>query len=201
MIDYLLETTICIVAASLLMIYHELMKVAAYCICKRPGIGAGKKHCYWKVWRYIDPVGLILAVISYAPISKPYYFRIREKKNNRILGIVGFVSLLVAVAASVLVLRQVYGGLDGINQLTITHWSQKIFPIFWQYMALLSMGMLLANLFPVSTFDMGLLIAGYSSGAYLGLIKSDRVVKSLFLLVLLVDMIHYGAVMILTLFL
>ena len=50
-----------------------------------------------------------------------------------------------------------------------------------------------ANLFPVSTFDMGLLIAGTSPTGYLGMLKVDGTVKLIFVLVLLFDLIHYGA--------
>ena len=58
---------------------------------------------------------------------------------------------------------------------------------------MLSFGMFVANLFPVSTFDMGLLIAGTSPTGYLGMLKADGTVKLIFVLVLLFDLIHYGA--------
>ena len=121
--EILIETGSCLVAAMLLMIWHEVIRLIVYACCQR------SVHCFrttpWKVWRYIDPIGIA--------------------------------------------------------------------PIFVQYLAMLSFGMFVANLFPVSTFDMGLLIAGTSPTGYLGMLKVDGTVKLIFVLVLLFDLIHYGA--------
>ena len=189
--EILIETGSCLVAAMLLMIWHEVIRLIVYACCQR------SVHCFrttpWKVWRYIDPIGLILSLTSCVPISKPYFYRVRDPVTNRRLGVAGLVSLLMVFAGSILVLRFGYGGVKGLDHLVIHHWWQSIVPIFVQYLAMLSVGMFVANLFPVSTFDMGLLIAGTSPAGYLGMLKADGTVKLIFVLVLLLNLIHYGA--------
>ena len=56
-------------------------------------------------------------------------------------------------------------------------------------MAILSFGMFASNLFPVSVFDMGLIVAGISAKKYLQIIKRDAVIKMLFIVVLLLNLI------------
>ncbi len=196
---FFLEIVICLTAAMSLMIFHEGVKLVVYACCHR------SVRCFktspWKIWRYIDPIGLIIALTSYVPVSKPYFFRVRERKINIYLGVAGFLSLLLILVSSIIVLRMGYGGLDGLDHLVIHHWWESIVPIYVQYMAMLSFGMLVANLFPVSIFDMGLIIAGMSPKMYLGIIKSDGIVKIIFVIVLLLDVIHYGAVRLIALFL
>lgn len=197
--EILLELGICLAAAAFLMIYHECVRLFVYMFCQK------SVKCFrtapWKVWRYIDPVGLILSLTSMVPISKPYFFRVRDRRTNLCLGMAGIVSLVVVLAGSVAVLRLGYGGIDGLDHLVLPHWWNAIVPILVQYLALLSAGMLAANLFPISTFDMGMIVAGVSPAAYLGMIKADGAVKLIFVLVVLLDMIHYGASRLIVLFL
>lgn len=187
------ELCLCIITALLLMIFHESLKVLVYIIKKNVSPGASAKVVSpWRVWRYIDPVGVILAVTCYVPFSRPYFFRIRDKRTNLLLGITGLCFLAAVFMGSVYVLRVQYGGIAGLNLLKINGLWEKAWPIFWQYMALLSFGMLVANLFPISTFDMGLLVAGSSSKAYLNIIKADGTIKIIFILTLLLGLIRYG---------
>lgn len=197
--EILLELGICLAASVFLMIWHECVRLVVYMFCK------GSVKCFrtvpWKVWRYIDPIGLILSLTSFVPISKPYFFRVRDRRTNLCLGIAGLVSLIFVLAGSITVLRLGYGGIDGLNHLVLPHWWDAIVPILVQYLALLSAGMLVANLFPISTFDMGMIIAGVSPAGYLGMIKADGTVKIIFVLVVLLDMIHYVASRLIVLFL
>ena len=89
--EILIETGSCLVAAMLLMIWHEVIRLIVYACCQR------SVHCFrttpWKVWRYIDPIGLILSLTSCVPISKPYFYRVRDPITNRRLGVAGLVSL------------------------------------------------------------------------------------------------------------
>lgn len=189
MTDILMEAGLCLVIAIFLMVSHETVKVLVYRILNRKK--SSLRVSPWKFWRYIDPVGLILAVVSYVPISKPYFFRIREKRTNLLLGITGLVFLVAVFTGSVLVLRFSYGGMKGLDHMVVTRFWDKLLSAFWQYLAMLSFGMLVANLFPVSTFDMGLVLAGYSSKIYLNIIKSDGTIKMILILALLLDIIRY----------
>lgn len=190
MTKILFDSVLCLTSAALLMILHEGVKVLVYALYK--GKEAKWKASPWKFWRYIDPIGLILSLTSAAPVSKPFFFRIYDKRTNRILGISGFFVLIAVYVSSMWALWVLYGGMQGLARMQVASWYQGIFPLFLQYLSLMSFGMLCANLFPISTFDMGLVIAGYSSKAYLNIVKADGIIKMTFLLVLLLDMVRYA---------
>ena len=193
MSEVLLEAAIGTVISIIIMIVHELSKSIVYKIIRcRSGSVQKYSHSIFEVWRYIDPVGVILGVISYAPVSKPHMFRIRDKKTNLMLGITGFVVLILIFTGSITVLKCVYGGNEGVTLALNSGIYSRIIVLLWKYTAILSFGMFIVNLFPVSTFDMGLVIAGISARHYLQIIKSDSVIKMILLITLLLDMIQYG---------
>lgn len=84
-------------------------------------------------------------------------------------------------------------GVQGMLTLSGQGLGRKCAALLIQYLAILSLGMLIANLFPISTFDMGLVIAGISSQKYLNIIKMDGVIKVIFILAVLLNLIHYGS--------
>lgn len=191
--ELVLEFVICAVAASVLMIIHELSKAIVYMAIQR--ISNSKRtynHSIWAVYRYLDPIGVILAITGSVTFSRPFMFRIQNKKVNRILGMAGFFVLLVCFVASMLALKFHVGGVVGMTTLEGHGMFWKVVTLFIQYIALLSFGMIVANLFPISTFDMGLLIAGFSSEKYLSIIKMDAVIKVIFLITIFLDVINYG---------
>lgn len=86
-----LEILICIIAAISLMVIHELTKSIVYLIVRKiQGQAASQNNSILALWRYIDPLGILLSVVCFVPFSKPHLFRIRDKKTNMILGITGF---------------------------------------------------------------------------------------------------------------
>lgn len=179
-----IEVIICILASVFLMVIHELSKAIVYIIIRKSqGVKVKTNKSIWAVWKYIDPLGIVLGVIACAPFSKPHMFRIQDKKTNRILGFTGFIVLLGIFAESIYAMR--------------TGYSQ----MFWPYLAAMSAGMFIVNLFPISTFDMGLVIAGFSSQKYLEIIKSDSLIKLVFLLALLFNLIQYISMRIMGVFL
>lgn len=188
-----LEILVCIIAAVILMIIHELTKSIVYlCVRKIEGKAASQNNSIFAVWRYIDPLGILLAAVCYVPFSKPHLFRIRDKKTNMILGITGFSVLLSVFILSIVVLRT---GCLGMEKLILAGGlTARIAALFWQFLAILSFDMFVANMFPVSTFDMGLIIAGFSAKHYLQIIKSDSFIKLILILTLMLDLIHYGCI-------
>lgn len=195
MSEILLEIAVCIFVSLLIMIMHELPKSIVYkIVCKGNGCSKIGSHSIFEVWRYIDPVGIILSVTCYAPVSKPHMFRIREKNTNLILGITGFAVNILLFTGSVIILRYGYGGESGIFAALNTGIVDRILVLAVQYIAILSFGMFVVNLFPVSTFDMGLIIAGISARYYLNIIKSDSVIKLILMITLLLDIIHYACI-------
>lgn len=197
--ELLLECVICLCAASILMIVHELTKSIVYMIIQR--IKGNKRrytHSIWAVYRYLDPIGLLLAVTSSVSFSKPFMFRIQEKKTNRILGATGFLVLVSCFVSSVLALHFHVLGVSGMETLQGHGFVAKVLTLFIQYIAIISFGMITANLFPVSTFDMGLLIAGFSAQKYLSIIKMDAIIKTIFIITVILGLIHYGGYRLLT---
>jgi hypothetical protein len=191
--ELLLEVIVCVAAASVLMVVHELSKAIVYMVIQhRRGKKRSYRHSIWAVHRYLDPVGMILSVTSSVAFSKPFMFRIQDKKVNKILGITGFVVLLCCFGASMAALKLHVFGVSGMETLEGCGLFAKIITLFLQYAAILSFGMFAANLFPISTFDMGLLIAGHSAQHYLNIIKMDAVIKVIFIITVLLGLIQYG---------
>lgn len=182
-----------IVSAMIVMVLHELPKSIVYCARNK---SADHNHTIWKVWHYIDPVGLIFSVTNYSGFSKAYMFRVRNKTTNVWLGITGYLSLITMFMTGIIVLRCQYGGLSGIQEIGTGEFSLFYYAgcVFWQCLCLNSMGMLLVNLFPISTFDMGLLIAGAFPSKYMALLQSDVMYKIAVILLIVLDVFRYLSV-------
>ena len=181
----ILEIVICLVAAVLLMVLHELFKAVIFVLLrvKENNKQSIKRRGIWKLWHYIDPVGLVLAVTCYVPVSKPFMFRIRDKKTNLIIGISGLVFLAVIFFGSVQMLHIIYGTNANAAAALNSSENRREGILFWHF---------IVNLFPVSTFDMGHIIAGKSARIYLGIIKADTQIKLLLILTLFLNLINAG---------
>lgn len=195
-----LEIPVCIIAAALIMVIHELIKSIVYLLVRKvQGQAASHNRSIFAVWKYIDPLGLLLSATCFVPVSKPHLFRIRDKKTNMVLGITGFLVLVLIFSLSIAVLKTGCFGMGVLfNAGGVT---ARVVSVFWQYMAILSFDMFIANMFPVSTFDIGLVIAGLSAKHYLQIIKADSAIKLIFILALMFDIIHYGCIKLLRLIL
>lgn len=184
----LLELAVSVFVILLLMVLHEFPKTVCYCL----SLGKeDRKRCIAKMFclhKYVDPIGAILGVVSYAGFSKPYMYRIQNQRVNFLLGCVGIFELLGIFGTSVYVLKTCFFLQEVV--LTGRNLQEVLLQLFWIYMAILSGGMLLVNLFPVSVFDMGLLIAGCSARHYLGIIKNDRIIKVVLLFSMAIGLIR-----------
>jgi hypothetical protein len=171
-----------IVASCIVMILHEFPKSIIYNKMAKPNNKDGNRHIY-KFYQYIDPIGLVLSVTSLSGFSRPYMYRVKDKKTNTILGITGFISLICMILFGVGTYNLLYAGA----------FQQNIDPGFLYYLMesfiLISCGMLIVNLFPISTFDMGLLIAGRSPITYFTIIKNDYFIKMILLLFIIMNII------------
>ncbi|WP_167956667.1 hypothetical protein [Anaerosporobacter faecicola] len=199
--EALLSVGAAMIAGIVVMILHELPKSIIYYVrsCpewrEQPGyqqrIRRTRKEI-GKLWKYIDPIGLLLCMTTYSGFSKPYMYRMKDRKTNKIAGISGFATLLFLVVLNLFILRLRYTNVNvDVNQLTSVHEVCTIvIPFyFFYFMAYISMNMLLVNLIPVSTFDIGLLIAGYSPSKYFSIIKNDHYIKMILLFTVLVGVI------------
>lgn len=174
------------IAAMIVMIIHEVPKSISY-ILHNPKKIKNLKYVL-KFYLYLDPIGVILFVICQAGFSKPYMYGIRDRKNNIRLGVIGFLStLLLAVLASGIF---AYCFPDDIvfDKTDVT--TYLLYSLIY-YIVLFSITMMFVNLFPVSTFDFPLIIAGIYPNRYFTIIKADIFSKLLLLLFIIIGVVSF----------
>lgn len=157
-----------LVAACIVMIVHEFVKALVFVL--RSKKKSKEKYNIFRVYQYIDPIGLLFCLYGFAGFSKPYMYRMKDRKTNLYVGIAGFITLIALAATGILFCR--------------TTDSVFVFVLF-QYIAVLSIGMLFVNLFPVAVFDMGLVIAGLSAEKFFSIIKNDYTIKMILILTMI----------------
>ena len=188
----IMEIGIAVLVAGIVMVLHEFPKSLFFFCCAPAEEKRKLRGKIFKLHQYIDPVGLLLSVTSCAGFSKPFMFRVRSQKKNLMMGISGFCVLIFLFLSAVYMLRTKYG-LVALQVDEIGLW-QIAEQLFWIYLAILSGSMFLVNLFPVSVFDMGLLIAGTSASRYFRIVQMDTVIKIILLLAIALDIIRYFTV-------
>lgn len=195
--EALLSVGAALVAGIVIMILHELPKSIIYCVRSRaewkeqPNYEQRIKRTIKdisKVWKYIDPIGLLLCVTTYSGFSKPYMYRMKDRKTNKISGYVGFIMLFMIAVVNVLILRIYFPDIN-YDKLTTLHNISSILIRFFSFMAYISINMFIINLIPISTFDMGLLIAGYSPSKYFSIIKNDHNIKLILIFTVLLGIV------------
>lgn len=187
MVDKLIELAAFVLATIVVMILHELVKTIVFSIFYK---AKGNKIHIWKLYQYIDPIGLIFFITTNGGFSKPYMLRIKEKRTNLLLGIVGFSTLLILSIVSITTFVSLFQNNFVLNNDGSIFLNIKGFPsAFLYYLCISSLGMFLVNLFPISTFDMGLLIAGNSPSKYFSIIKNDFLIKMILIIALFIGVI------------
>ncbi|WP_455716612.1 site-2 protease family protein [Anaerosporobacter sp.] len=189
--EALLNVGAALVAGIVIMILHELPKSIIYCVRSRaewkeqPNYEQRIKRAVkdiFKLWRYVDPIGLLLCVTTYSGFSKPYMYRMKDRETNKISGFVGFITLFLIAVVNIVILRMHF---IEVNLEKLTTW----YFYFFYFMAYISINMFIVNLIPITTFDMGLLVAGYSPSKYFSIIKSDHTIKMILLIAVLLGLI------------
>ena len=180
-----------IIAACLVMILHEIPKTIIY------KIRVKKKQPKVNIVQFIDPVGLIFAVVGYCGFSKPYAYHVRDKKTNLWIGYVGMITLIFLFLVTTLGCKYIMSPFVVAYAGTGTMEYVSVF-LFWivQYMGVVSVGMFFVNLFPIVPFNMGNLIAGYSTSKLLSILKSDYELKMLYFLAMIFGIIKKFSVQI-----
>lgn len=176
--DKLIYIGITLVCSIILMIIHEFPKNIAYYILKhKEGKKVSKNIFYF--WKNIDPVGVITSIAMYTPFSKQYKYTISNKKTSLILGITGITTLVVLYALSIATLLIFFK--DYINNpADLSNEVEYYIFISLLNFSLLCMSMILVNLFPVTCFDVGLIILGSNSKKRGGIIVFDGFLKLIF---------------------
>ncbi len=190
---------VAIVAAIIVMIVHDFTKAIAYmCYIKIynkkynkliicPGI--------FKIHRYIDPVGLILAVTNYSVFSKPYPYVIKSKKAALIIGILGYASLGILFTLAIIGHNYI------LPTLAIHKYANFILHGLLEFTAYYCVMMFLANLMPIISFDMSLIISAIAPINYIKLYKFDLFYKLTFIVLSLLSVFTVAGVYITTHFL
>lgn len=170
-----------IIASCFVMMLHEIPKtILFFCLEKRKGLGKQLIKSY----QFIDPIGLIFCIAGFGGFSKTYMLRTKKDKNNIILGITGYLTLLIISIISLLICK------FGFPDVTLlSYWELFVFMIV-QYLSILSLGMFIVNLFPLMTFDMGLIISGVSREKYFSIIRNDYFIKMILVLSTLLGIIR-----------
>ncbi len=187
--EQLLQLIAVIFASMLVMILHELPKSIMYNYCNKKQSRSTRMNIY-KVYHYIDPIGLLLCITTYAGFSKPYMYRIKEKRTNLLLGLTGCLSLILCLLVSMGIWKMHFTTMDSKVYSTTIEWVILSFPnYFVQSVAFVSINMLMVNLIPISTFDMGLIVAGKSPSRYFSIIRNDYMIKMILLVLVLFGVI------------
>jgi hypothetical protein len=189
-----------LIAGGLVMILHEFPKAYIYNRLN-PIQDSKRKTNIYKLHHYIDPIGILLCITNQTGFSKPYMYRIKDRRTNFILGTTGLISLLVIFLSSMAVLRFGIGINSNLNYSETISIFELILQFILVYIALISISMFLVNLFPISTFDMGLCIAGKSPSKYFVIVRNDYFIKMVLLLVILFQVITTFSTRIMTAFL
>ncbi|MFA9463684.1 MAG: hypothetical protein ACERKN_05270 [Velocimicrobium sp.] len=170
-----------LLASCIVMILHEIPKTAVFFSLERRN-HLGKQLL--KSHQFIDPVGLIFSLTGFCGFSKSYMLRSKRTKDNIILGVVGYVTLILVSIVALLICKFGFGSVDNIS-------NGKLFLFMVvQYSSIISFGMLITNLFPLMTMDMGLIIAGISREKYFSIIRNDYFIKMIFILCALLGIIR-----------
>lgn len=182
---------IAIVAAFIVMIVHELCKSIAYAIYiriynkkynkKEKCVGVFKLH------RYIDPIGVIFAATSNGIFSKQYPFVIRSRKASFLIGLAGYLSMIALFLVTIFIYRAFFGHdivLD--RDQMVLYYLIKGTKYIMEFVAYFSATLFLVNLFPISTFDVSLIVATLSPMVYLKIRKYDIFFKLIFFILSLI---------------
>lgn len=185
------------IAGAIVMIIHEFPKAFLYNKLN-PKQDSKRKGNIYKLHHYIDPIGMVLCITNQTGFSKPYMYRIKDKKTNMYLGICGLITLLVTFSLSMVVMHFVLGITADLKIPQNMNDFKLIFHFIMVYTALISLSMFMVNLFPISTFDMGLCIAGRSPSKYFTIIKNDYFIKVMLILIIIFQFVTTFSTFIIT---
>lgn len=161
-----------LLAACLVMIVHELAKSVVFVLRSK---STQDKLEIFRIYQYIDPIGLLFCLYGFAGFSKPYMYRMRDRRTNFYVGLTGFVTLFALAAAGLVLCK-----------------NTSSLPVFVlaQYVSVLSIGMFFVNLFPISVFDLGLILAGVAPDKFFSIIRNDYIIKMLLILTVILGMMR-----------
>lgn len=190
--ENIIEIGAVLTASALAMILHELPKSIMYILTGRHCQPEDKRRIF-RLHQYIDPVGWILFLVCHAGCSKPYPYRLKEKDTNIAIGLTGFLSLGVMIAAGYVFYYNIIPYLPLITGWTLTSPLLKFVAVTSWFFLYASCVLLIINLFPTTASDMFLLIIGIAPSKLIYLLKNDAMIKGLLIFAIILGLIPYAA--------
>lgn len=191
MLDIGIDYVALLVAAIFVMMFHEFFKYICF-LTVEPGRRAKDFKNLFKIHRSIDVIGLIFFITTWAGFSRTSKFKISKTKSLVWIGLTGIISLLVLFSVSAMLSKQVFTE----SLLPATESMEYILISFLaktnNLVCLFSLAMIITNLFPLATFDMGYIIAGKSQKAYINILRLDVMLKIVFTLLVLGGWVTLG---------
>ena len=179
-----------IIAAIIVMVFHEFSKTFVYALYMKKEKLNYKQYSFFKFWKYIDPIGVILAVVGCGIFSKQYPYLIKSKRAAIGIGLTGYLSMFLLAIMSTISYNNFLTFLKINSYLNLGDLNQHYmllavgFLYILQYTAIFSMTMIGVNLFPLTSFDISLILAGCAPNIFSKIRKYDAVLKLLFMIIL-----------------
>lgn len=183
----------------LVMIVHEFFKSLVYCVYVKKYEPTIETKGLFRIWRYIDPIGVIFSFCNLGVYSKQYPYIIKSRKAAVTIGLTGYMSMFVTFIVAIIKCRSyglkpdellcnvgIYGianqlkhnGVSNLEDMGLMNWSMQY---FWCFVAFFSVLMLIINLFPIVSFDITLILGVFARNLYYGVKKNDLFIKGLFI--------------------
>ncbi|PKM50073.1 MAG: hypothetical protein CVV02_13195 [Firmicutes bacterium HGW-Firmicutes-7] len=175
--DLLIKITITIVCGIITMLVHEVPKsVTAYYVTHP--IHRDTQKINKRLFKYIDPIGLIMFVLLNVGWQKPYEYnssKFRDKRNGILaIALTGILANLLMMSALIPVFLYASSqiGQEIIGKL-----------IYFNF------AIVIVNLLPVAPLEMSKIIHSFSNNAYFKLVQNERIIHTVFILLLVIGII------------
>lgn len=178
------------IAAILVMVIHELSKTFVHALFQKHSEEKTKITGIFKIWRYIDPIGLIFAITNYGIFSKQYPLMIKKKSEAILIGITGFLSLMMTTTISVFLYKvfRLFNPVS-VNYLSLGY-IKAFIPSLLEFTVCHSVILFVVNLFPLPSFDISLILAGTKQSYFLTIKKYEIIAKLVFMLFIMTKLFY-----------
>lgn len=184
MIAMTINIIISIFAGIIVMLVHEVSKYYFSLTLLHP-IHRKRQDMKIHLFKYIDPVGLIIFVFSNVGWQKPGEYnpaRFREKeKGLLILSLVGFAANTLLILAMIPICMYLYS--------SDVFLGEYLF-IFVYKLIYFSFALIVINLLPMPPFNMAKIIYALNPNFYFKLIQNERVIQAVFILMIAFGLIN-----------
>ncbi|PKM95833.1 MAG: hypothetical protein CVU84_03260 [Firmicutes bacterium HGW-Firmicutes-1] len=175
--NLIIEIAITIVCGIITMLVHEVPKSIVAFSVTHP-IYRSTQKINKNVLKYIDPLGLIMFVLLNVGWQKPYEYNSSKfrDKNKGILAIA-----LTGIFANLLIMSAL---LPMFNYITL-----PIGQIFVGRLIYFNFSIVIMNLLPIPPLEMSKIIHSFSNNAYFKLVQNERIIHTIFILLLVIGIL------------